>query len=139
MREEELPIISKKGKILINEEYEIATQGTGFGGMVKTALSTGLIRDLRSKGVRKIIIQPLSNLNTLFLEDDLLEQSIRSNSNVLVKLFELPVSFKENESNSFFLLKHKGLIKKYLFSSEVIFDTNFLSIENLSKSYNISQ
>jgi len=57
----EIPMIDKKGKIILTEEGLIKNASNGHGGIFEAMFNNDIVKDLKNKGVEWIFIGPVDN------------------------------------------------------------------------------
>nr|MBP3680415.1 UTP--glucose-1-phosphate uridylyltransferase [Clostridia bacterium] len=71
-KQEELPMCSEDGKLLIDEKGKIKEAADGHGGIFESMRKNGIISDMKSKGIEWAFIGPVDNVLAKMVDPTLL-------------------------------------------------------------------
>ena len=84
----ELPMLSKNGKILLQEDYLIKEAADGHGGILKAMLKNNIIDEMKQKGIEWIFISGVDNVLAKLADPLLLGLTAEKNVLAAVKSVE---------------------------------------------------
>lgn len=70
---ENVPIIDRKGRLQLSSKRSFSTESQGMGSFCQILQKRGHFLSLKSKGVKYVYLQPLTNLNSKLIDFDLLD------------------------------------------------------------------
>lgn len=80
-----LPMLSKEGKILVNEEGRVKEAADGHGGIFQSLLNDGMIYDMKARNIEWVFIGGVDNVLVKPVDPILIGLSIKSNVKAAVK------------------------------------------------------
>lgn len=84
----ELPMLSKNGKILLQEDYLIKEAADGHGGILKAMLKNNIIDEMKQKGIEWVFISGVDNVLAKLADPLLLGLTAEKNVLAAVKSVE---------------------------------------------------
>lgn len=83
--QEDLPLLNKKGKLIIGEDGLIKLASEGNGGIFYSMAKKGIIDDMKSKKIKWIFIGSVDNLLVKYVDTLLLGLAIKQNVNIATR------------------------------------------------------
>lgn len=81
----ELPLVDKKGKLLISKEMKIKEASDGNGGVFASLRTTGMLSDMKQKNIKWIFIGGVDNAILKMADTELLGMAIEKNVQIASK------------------------------------------------------
>ena len=83
--QEDLPLLNKKGKLILGEDGLIKLASEGNGGIFYSMSKKGIIDDMKSKNIKWIFIGSVDNLLVKYVDTLLLGLAIKQNVNIATR------------------------------------------------------
>lgn len=83
--QEDLPLLNKKGKLILGEDGLIKLASEGNGGIFYSMAKKGIIDDMKSKNIKWIFIGSVDNLLVKYVDTLLLGLAIKQNVNIATR------------------------------------------------------
>lgn len=83
--QEDLPLLNKKGKLILGEDGLIKFASEGNGGIFYSMAKKGIIDDMKSKKIKWIFIGSVDNLLVKYVDTLLLGLAIKQNVNIATR------------------------------------------------------
>lgn len=83
--QEDLPLLNKKGKLILGEDGLIKLASEGNGGIFYSMAKKGIIDDMKSKNIKWIFIGSVDNLFVKYVDTLLLGLAIKQNVNIATR------------------------------------------------------
>ena len=83
--QEDLPLLNKKGKLILGEDGLIKFASEGNGGIFYSMAKKGIIDDMKSKNIKWIFIGSVDNLLVKYVDTLLLGLAIKQNVNIATR------------------------------------------------------
>ncbi len=83
--QEDLPLLNKKGKLILGEDGLIKLASEGNGGIFYSMAKKGIIDDMKSKKIKWIFIGSVDNLLVKYVDTLLLGLAIKQNVNIATR------------------------------------------------------
>ncbi len=83
--QEDLPLLNKKGKLILSEDGLIKLASEGNGGIFYSMAKKGIIDDMKSKNIKWIFIGSVDNLLVKYVDTLLLGLAIKQNVNIATR------------------------------------------------------
>lgn len=83
--QEDLPLLNKKGKLILGEDGLIKLASEGNGGIFYSMAKKGIINDMKSKNIKWIFIGSVDNLLVKYVDTLLLGLAIKQNVNIATR------------------------------------------------------
>ena len=83
--QEDLPLLNKKGKLILGDDGLIKLASEGNGGIFYSMAKKGIIDDMKSKNIKWIFIGSVDNLLVKYVDTLLLGLAIKQNVNIATR------------------------------------------------------
>lgn len=70
---ERYPVIDRKGRLQLGSRRSFLTEGLGLGSFCKTMKEKGFFQSMKTRGVKYVYLQPLTNLYSGIIDFDMLD------------------------------------------------------------------
>lgn len=81
----ELPLVDKQGKLLMDKDFKIKQASDGNGGVFYSLRTTGMLADMKEKGIKWIFIGGVDNVLLKMVDTTLLGMAIDKNVQIASK------------------------------------------------------
>lgn len=95
---ERYPVIDVKGRLQLSSKRSFLTRGLGLGSFCKTMKEKGHFQSMKSKGIKYVYLQPLTNLYSGIIDFDMLDIMLTTSQPNASKI--LTSQFNSNLSES---------------------------------------
>lgn len=81
----ELPLVNQEGKLLIGKDFKVKEASDGNGGLFSSLRKTGMLTDMKEKGIKWVFIGSVDNAILKMADTTLLGMAIKQNVQIASK------------------------------------------------------
>lgn len=107
----EIPMISDDGKIIIDENYNVKEASDGNGGIYKCMKKDGIIEDMKNKGIEWIFVGGVDNILLKIVDPILVGATISENNLIASK--SVVKAYPEERAGVFCKINNKPRVIEY--------------------------
>ena len=107
----EIPMISDDGKLIINEKYRIKEASDGNGGIYKSMKENGILDDMESKNIEWIFIGGVDNILLKMVDPILVGATVKENNLVASK--SVVKAYPEEKAGVFCKINNRPKVIEY--------------------------